>query len=114
MTDEEKIQAVEYALDGTRELIAGVRELAPTFSYVRRSEDGEPATLEGLANLLEGLLDREDWTLMGSAEQALGPDALYKVCAEALEEFDCENPREYRRDYVRAVAENHEREKVQL
>jgi hypothetical protein len=112
MTDAEKIEQVEHALDGTRELIAEVRELAGTFSYVRRTGHGELATLDEFANSLAGLLDRDESALMHRAEQALGPDALYKVCAGALEEYDCENPHEYRRDYVRAVGEN-EREKVQ-
>lgn len=99
MTDEEKLEAVEDALDGTRELIAEVRKLGAAFSYVSRTYAVEVNTFSILAESLAGLLDDRDWELMHRAEIALGSDRLFRLCEESRDSFDSEYPRNHRSRY---------------
>lgn len=92
MTDAERIEQVEQALDGTRELIAEVRELAGTFEYSTRGRDAfgkcsygpVPATLAEARDRMMGLLEREECDLWNHAVRVLGADALYKIYVEEL------------------------------
>jgi hypothetical protein len=94
MTDSEKLLAVELALAGVK--IEDMRDLAGTFSYVRRTGD----KLQDCAQDFATLLEPEEFEVLNRVQLARGLDTLYRICSEVLEEYDHENPLEYRRDYM--------------
>jgi hypothetical protein len=95
MTDKEKLQAVELALAGVK--VENIRAMAGTFSYVRRTGNPQESAQDFVA-----LLEDEEFQVLNRVQLALGLDTLYRICTEVLEEYDSENPVEYRRDYVSA------------
>ena len=91
MTDDQKIAAVELALAGVK--VEEIRAMAGTFSYARRT--GQP---QESAQDFAALLDDEEFEVLNRVQLALGMDTLHRICTEVLEEFDSENPWEYRFD----------------
>lgn len=91
MTDDQKIAAVELALAGVK--VEEIRAMASTFSWVRRTQKPQESA-QDFATQLED----EQFEVLDRVQLALGLDTLYRICTEVLEEFDSENPWEYRFD----------------
>ncbi len=94
MTDAEKLQAVEEALDGHAELLAGVRNLRGTFEYSARDCWGDsvpnsppvPTSFDEMQGRLWGLLDWDECDLLDRAVSVLGQEKVLQLYLKVLAE----------------------------